>query len=255
MFHYFLCRHLKIIFSGMMEVGDSEICTDYTLPCPTNSQQLMIINDNESQEIENNSIALMNSEIDYPKTDNLDEPVDLDESNTLLGSPFSDSPESPLALPMTVSDESDDDFRGTQKFTLQRSKKQSFVFGDSSDDEPEDQLLPSDIAMIDDDDIENTSDFSHLNVLRIFAEKDDKIFEEKVVKKIPTLSLTSYENRRSPLPCIPELSFDSPIDHGMIPDPDISQKEKRRTARKRMRTWKINKKRDNVRKRAKILFL
>ena len=239
----------------MMEVGDSEISTDYTLPCPTNSQQLMIIDENASQEQATDSIALINSKIDNPKTDYPDQLANLDESNTLLGSSFSDSPESPLALPITVNDESDDEFRGTQKFTLQRSKKQSFVFGDSSDDEQEDKLLPSDITMIDDDEIQNTLDFSHSNLLRKFVEYDDRIFEESVVKKIPALSLTSYAKPRSPLPGIPELSFDSPIDNGMIPDPEISQKEKRRSARKRMRTWKINKKRDNVRKRAKILFL
>ena len=75
------------------------------------------------------------------------------------------------------------------------------------------------------------------------------------MKKIPALSLTATENQRLPLPAIPEMTFDSPMVSGEFSDPKISQKAKRRAARKRMRTNKINKKREVVRKRAKILFL
>lgn len=234
----------------MLEVGDSDIQADFTLPCPTNSQESNDMDENSSKKISTNSIAILESEeMDNPETDN--------PANTIqmLDSQFSESPDSPLALPMPVSDESDDDFRGTRKLSLQRSKKQSYIFGDSSEEESDDQLLPSDIAMINDDVTENQTDFSHSNLLRQFTEFDDEFFEAKIIKKIPALSLTATENRSPPLSAIPELTFDSPIDSGMIPDRDISQKEKRRAVRKRMRVCKKNKRLEIVRKRAKILFL
>ena len=237
----------------MIEAGDADISADFTLPCPNNSQELMIIEEKSSQEISTNTgVAVEVEEIDYPETDNPDNPADAIE---MLDSSLSESPDSPLALPMTASDESDDDFRGNRKLSLQRSKKQSYIFGDSSDDEPEDQLLPSDIAMIDDEEIENTTEFSHSNLLRIKSDRDDLFFEEKILKKIPALSLTATKNRPLPLPAIPELTFASPIESGAMSDPEISQKAKRRAARKRIRTCKINKKLEIVRKKARILFL
>ena len=234
----------------MLEAGDADISADFMLPYPVNSQELMIIDEKSSQEISTNSVAASKAEeIDYPETDNPDNPV---EALELLDSSF---PESPLALPMTASDESDDEFRGNRKLSLQRSKKQSYIFGDSSEDESEDQLLPSDIAMIDDGEIENRTEFSHSNLHRKFFDFDDRAFEEKIMKKIPALSLTTTENRPLPLSSISESIFDSPMECGRITDPGISQKAKRRAARKRMRNYKINKKLEIVRKRARILFL
>ena len=195
----------------------------------------------------------------------------------LLGSPFSseNGDESPLALPPVpspvpnnlISDnngseialagsESDDEFRGKRSdINLLRAKKRGFVFGDSSDSEPEDRPTPQDLAAIDDSFVEEDQQFSHLAINQQIHEIDDAILESKVRER----KFRTYAN---PTGSADELALEQslhtayPVEYPSTPlESRRSEYEKRRAARKRVRSWKLKRQRIHAKKRAKILFL
>ena len=180
---------------------------------------------------------------DNQKTDN-PEQFDLEE---ILGSPFSDDPMSPKTLSSTESEGSEDDSRC--KRNLIRSKKRSFVFSDSSSEEEcEDVITIEDIEAIDDGIVEEDVDFSYSSLHHKLAEKDEQKFYRKLKNKMPSLKVMKSA-------ALSSSTVDSDESFQTNPASENAKREKKRQARKRLRTWKINKKRKDTAKRSKILFL
>ena len=181
--------------------------------------------------------------MDYQKTDN-PEQFDLEQ---ILGSPFSDDPMSPKTLSSAESEDSEDDFRC--KRNLIRSKKRSFVFSDSSSEEESEEILTTeDIEAIDDEIVEEDVNFSYSSLHHKLAEEDEQNFYLKLKKKIPSVKVMESAT-------LPSSTVDRNETFQTHHDSENEKREKKRQARKRLRTWRINKKRRDTVKRSKILFL
>ena len=189
-----------------------------------------------------------------------------------LGSPFSsDGEEEMAALPpadmdyqildnpklevaFTQSDSEEEEFRVKRPISLLRANRKSFVFGDSSgEDEPEDLPNSSDLALIDDSPTRD-DEFSHLSCYQKVSEFDDEMLEISALSK-KFRHRASPENNPSPVANLP-LALSSPESYSKKDTGESHKSEmlKKREARKRVRSWKINKQRTKARKRAKILF-
>ena len=105
-----------------------------------------------------------------------------------------------------------------------------------------------DIEAIDDGIIEEDINFSYSALLQKKTEKDERDFYVKLERKIPSvnamissLPMTSTVDNQENL----QIAYEVPN----------SEREKKRVARKKLKTWKINRKRKEIVKRSKILFL
>lgn len=199
------------------------------------------------------SEEINDSALDVPSVseDQMDYQESLDSSqldvDKMLGSPFSDDSVSQENPSIIESDENENDFQC--KRNLIRPKKRSFVYSDtSSEGEEEDEMTIDDIEAIDDGIVEEDMDFSHSGLHQKLTEKDEQNFYVKLERKIPSVKAMISS---APASSIVDNKENLQTDYEL----QNSEREKRRVARKKLKTWKINKKRKEIVKRSKILLL
>ena len=133
---------------------------------------------------------------------------------------------------MTILDSDPDD-----DINLNRKRSKKFVIEDTTDEESEDEILPSDLALIDDSEPAETNYAAIQNFLR---HKDDLEFEQAIRKKLKTVALEDTEIQ-GPLELQDGESSTTEIS-------DFRQK------RKRVKAWKMQNHNRKIAKRRKILF-
>lgn len=233
-------------FSEMMEIGTNEISPDFSVQPEqkkvTESEAEMICEQTAQSEIGENEQNTDGNDVEMADPKNA-HPEIID-----LGSPFSEEAISPQGSADT--DSENEHFRGSQSLGLQRSKKQSFVFGDSSEEESSDEVMPEDLAMIDDS-CEKNDNFCHASLHHKLSIEDESQKENKILEELPLLRVSLKERQILPKPVF---ELDN-LAKNRVKSPIRTEIEIKRASRKRLRTLKISKQRKNVAKRAKILFL
>lgn len=228
----------------MMEIGTNEISPDFSVQPEQKKvagSEVEIISEQTEQNEKGESEQISGGE-DVEMAD----PKNAHPEIIDLGSPFSEEASSPQG-PIN-SDSENEQFRGSQ--SLQRSRKQSFYFGDSSEEESEDEVTLEDIAMIDDS-CEKVDNFSHASFHHTLAIKDESLKEDKILEKLPLLRVSLEEKQILPKPVFEQDN----LAKNQVKPTMRTEIENKRASRKRLRTLKISKQRKNVAKRAKILFL
>ena len=238
------------IFSEINALGFGDIDPNFDTQSTTDnpnlgSSQLAITDSSQTlqtpKEINDSALEVSvesEDKMDYQESVNTNQ-LDVDQ---MLGSPFSDDNPS-----INESDDNENDFQC--KRNLLRPKKRSFVYSDtSSEEEEDDEMTIDDIEAIDDGIIEEDINFSYSALLQKKTEKDERDFYVKLERKIPSvnamissLPMTSTVDNQENL----QIAYEVPN----------SEREKKRVARKKLKTWKINRKRKEIVKRSKILFL
>ena len=226
----------------MMEIGTNEISPDFSVQ----PEQKTVAAESEAEMISEQTEKGKNEENTGGNDVEMADPKNAHPEIIDLGSPFS---EEAISAQDQISSESEkEQFRGSQ--SLQRSRKQSFYFGDSSEEESEDEVMPEDLAMIDDS-CEKVDNFSHASLHHKLSIKDESQKEDKILEKLPLLRVSLEEKQILPKPVF-ELEN---LATNQVKPTMRTEIENKRASRKRLRTLKISKQRKNVAKRAKILFL
>ena len=226
----------------MMEIGTNEISPDFSVQ----PEQKTVAAESEAEMISEQTEKGKNEENTGGNDVEMADPKNAHPEIIDLGSPFSEEAISPQD--QISSDSENEQFRGSQ--SLQRSRKQSFYFGDSSEVESEDEVMPEDLAMIDDS-CEKVDNFSHASLHHKLSIEDESQKEDKILEKLPLLRVSLEEKQILPKPVF-ELEN---LAKNQVKPTMRTEIENKRASRKRLRTLKISKQRKNVAKRAKILFL
>ena len=237
----------------MKEICVNDIEPQFGLVAEGDKQVSLRINENLDETLLELGSPFSDSSLDCDKIDNpdlmqIDYPDELSEAL-----PLSRAPEKDVLIISSDSDE--DEFTGKVRggVNLLRSKRQSFYFGDTSEeDEEEDLPNAADIAAIDDDIVCDDENFSHASLCQKIAEYDDQVLEHAVVQKHfvvrqESRKQTDFTNKP------PQLTFENTFENHAV-ESEKSELKKRRDNRKRVRTWKIQNQRKKAMKRAKILF-